>query len=144
MNRVIISSWNLLSRLASAGSPTHSTVKSITLGGLIQRKQRLRLWGKVRSEIFLNGFYATLRQAWHVARMGERRGEYSVLVEKLEERRPLGRTRRRWKVILKLIYKCDGDVVAYPGILFGRGGGVQQIQLGTEDSEKGDLGEVVP
>ena len=33
--------------------------------------------------------------------------------------------------------------VAYPGILFG-GGGVQQIQLRTEDREKGDLGAVAP
>jgi hypothetical protein len=32
--------------------------------------------------------------------------------------------------------------VAYPGILFG--GGVQQIQLRTEDRENGDLGAVAP
>ena len=32
-------------------------------------------------------------------------------------------------------------VLAYPGILFG-GGGVQQIQLRTEDRENGDLGAV--
>jgi len=33
--------------------------------------------------------------------------------------------------------------VPYPGILFG-GGGVQQIQLRTEDREYGDLGAVAP
>ena len=33
--------------------------------------------------------------------------------------------------------------VAYPEILFG-GGGVQQIQLRTEDRENGDLGAVAP
>jgi len=33
--------------------------------------------------------------------------------------------------------------VAYPGILFGRGG-FQQIQLRTEDRENGDLGAVAP
>jgi len=33
--------------------------------------------------------------------------------------------------------------VAYPGILFG-GRGVQEIQLRTEDREKGDLGAVAP
>ena len=33
--------------------------------------------------------------------------------------------------------------VAYPGILFW-GGGVQQIQLRTEDRENGDLGAVAP
>ena len=32
----------------------------------------------------------------HVARMGEERGVYRVLVGKPEERRPLGRPRRRW------------------------------------------------
>ena len=31
-----------------------------------------------------------------VARMGEERGVYRVLVEKPEGRRPLGRPRRRW------------------------------------------------
>ena len=30
--------------------------------------------------------------------------------------------------------------MAYPGILFREGGGVQQIQLRTEDRENGDLG----
>jgi len=33
--------------------------------------------------------------------------------------------------------------VAYPGILFG-GGGVQQIQLRTEERENRDLGVVAP
>ena len=32
----------------------------------------------------------------YVARMGEERGVYRVLVGKPEGRRPLGRTRRRW------------------------------------------------
>jgi hypothetical protein len=33
---------------------------------------------------------------WHVARMGEGRGVYRVLLGK-PERRPLGRPRRRWE-----------------------------------------------
>jgi len=37
-----------------------------------------------------------MRWAGHVARMGEERGLYRVLVEKPEGRRPLGRHRRRW------------------------------------------------
>ena len=37
-----------------------------------------------------------MRWAGHVARMGEDRGMYRVLVEKPEGRRPLGRPRRRW------------------------------------------------
>jgi hypothetical protein len=36
-----------------------------------------------------------LRWAGHVARMGEWRGVYRVLVVKPEEKRPLGRPRRR-------------------------------------------------
>jgi len=37
-----------------------------------------------------------MRWAGHVARMGEERGVYRVLVGKLEGRRPLGRPTRRW------------------------------------------------
>ena len=37
-----------------------------------------------------------LRWAEHVARMGEERGAYRVLVGKPEGKRPLGRPRRRW------------------------------------------------
>jgi hypothetical protein len=38
------------------------------------------------------------RMTWvgHVARMGEERGVYRVLVGKPEGKRPLGRPRRRW------------------------------------------------
>jgi len=46
------------------------------------------------------------------------------------------------------LYKISSCVgwksVAYPGILFGWGGGVQQIQLRTEDKENGDQGVVAP
>jgi hypothetical protein len=51
------------------------------------------------------------RLSWtrHVARMGERRGAYRVLVGKPEGRRPLGRPRRRWGIILKWIFeRLDG------------------------------------
>ena len=37
-----------------------------------------------------------MRKAGHVARMGEERGVYRVLVGKPGGRRPLGRPRRRW------------------------------------------------
>jgi len=43
-------------------------------------------------------------------------------------------------MLVNLLYNRP---VAYPGILFG-GGGVQQIQLRTEDRENGDLGTVAP
>jgi len=37
-----------------------------------------------------------MRWAGHVARMGEERGVYTVLLGKPEGRRPVGRPRRRW------------------------------------------------
>jgi len=49
-----------------------------------------------------------MRWAGHVARMRERRGVYRVLVGKPEGKRPLGKPRRRWGIILKWIFrKCD-------------------------------------
>ena len=42
-----------------------------------------------------------MRKAGHVARMGERRGVYRVLVGKPEGKRPLGRPRRRWEDNIK-------------------------------------------
>ena len=69
-------------------------------------------WGKLRNEE-LNDLYSSpnivrviklrrMRWAGHVARMGERRGVYSVLVRKPEEKKPLGRPRRRWKDNIKM------------------------------------------
>jgi len=37
-----------------------------------------------------------IRWAGHVAHMGEERGVYKVLVRKLEGKRPVGGSRRRW------------------------------------------------
>jgi len=59
----------------------------------------------------------------HVARMGEERGLYRVLVGKPEGKRPLGRPRRRWRIILRLIFR---DVRAWTGsswLRIGTGGG---------------------
>ena len=44
----------------------------------------------------------------HVARMGERRGAYRVLVKKPEVNRPLGRPRRRWEDNIKMDLKEVG------------------------------------
>ena len=44
-----------------------------------------------------------------------------------------------WELILE---EATDESVAYPEILFG--GGVQQVQLRTEDRESGDLGAVAP
>jgi hypothetical protein len=44
----------------------------------------------------------TMRWAGHVARMGEERNLYSVLVRKHKGKRPLGRPRRRWADGIKM------------------------------------------
>jgi hypothetical protein len=46
-------------------------------------------------------FIKSRRMRWvgHVARLGDRRVVYSVLVGKPKRRRPLGRPRRRWENI---------------------------------------------
>jgi hypothetical protein len=43
-----------------------------------------------------------MRWAGHVARIGEVRRVYNILVGRLEERRPLGRPRRRWEDNIKM------------------------------------------
>jgi hypothetical protein len=43
-----------------------------------------------------------MRWAGHVARMGEGRGVYRVLVGRLEGKRPLRRPRRRWEDNIKM------------------------------------------
>jgi hypothetical protein len=43
-----------------------------------------------------------MRWAGHVARVGERRGVYRVLVGKPEGKRPLGRPRHKWEDNIKM------------------------------------------
>jgi hypothetical protein len=43
-----------------------------------------------------------MRWAGHVARLGEGRGVYRVLVGRPEGKRPLGRPRRRWEDNIKM------------------------------------------
>ena len=43
-----------------------------------------------------------MRWAGHIARLGEGRGVYRVLVGKPEGKRPLGRPRRRWEDNIKM------------------------------------------
>jgi hypothetical protein len=57
----------------------------------------------------LNG--ERIRWAGHVARMGDVRGVYTVLVGKPEGKRPLGRPRRRWEDNIKMDLqevRCEG------------------------------------
>jgi len=64
-------------------------------------------WRKLHNEE-LNGIYSSpnivrvtksrrMRWAEHVARLGERKGVYRLLVGKPEGKRPFGRPRSRWK-----------------------------------------------
>jgi hypothetical protein len=53
-----------------------------------------------------------LRWAEHVARMGEGRGIYRVLVGRPESKRPLGRPRRRWENNIKMDLREIGIDVA--------------------------------
>ena len=49
-----------------------------------------------------------MRWAGHVARMGEERGVYKVLVGKPEGKRPLGRPRRRWVDNIRMVLQEVG------------------------------------
>jgi hypothetical protein len=59
-----------------------------------------------------------MRWAGHVARMGEGRNVYRVLVGKPEGKRPLGRPRRRWEDGIKMDLReigWEGGGVDSPG-----------------------------
>jgi len=49
-----------------------------------------------------------MRWTVHLARMGERRGVYRVLVEKPEDKKPLERPRRRWEDNIKIDFQEVG------------------------------------
>jgi hypothetical protein len=49
-----------------------------------------------------------MRWAGHVARMGEKRNAYRILVGKPEGTRPLGRPRRRWVDNIKMDLRAIG------------------------------------
>jgi hypothetical protein len=69
-------------------------------------------WRKLHNEEFHNLYSSPdiirqvksrrMRWAGHVARMGDERKVYKVLVEKPERKRPPGRPRRRWKDGIKM------------------------------------------
>jgi len=76
-----------------------------------KRNEGTREWRKLHN-VELNDLYSSpnifrvtksrrIRWAGHVARMGKKRGVYRVLVGKTEGKRPLGRPRRRWGIILR-------------------------------------------
>jgi hypothetical protein len=43
-----------------------------------------------------------MKWAWHVARIGEKRNAYGLLLGKPEGKRPVGRPRRRWLDNIKM------------------------------------------
>jgi hypothetical protein len=58
-----------------------------------------------------------LRWAGHVARMGEKRNVYRLLVGKSEGRRPLGKPRRRWRDNIKMdLLEIGLNVVDWIGL----------------------------
>jgi len=90
-------------------------------------------WRKLHNEE-LNDLYSSpnivrviksrrIKWAGHVARMGERRGVYRILVGKSEEKRPLGRPRCRWEDNIKMDLQEVGC------------GGLDWIEL-TEDRDR--------
>ena len=59
-----------------------------------------------------------------MAHMSEGRGVYRVLVGKPEGKRPLGRPRRRWWIILKWTFrKWEGVETGWSWLRIGTGGG---------------------
>jgi len=52
--------------------------------------------------------WRSMRWAWHVARLGERRGVCRVLVGIREGKRPLGKPKRRWEGNIKMDFKGIG------------------------------------
>jgi hypothetical protein len=54
---------------------------------------------KLRKRLYIKLIYLF---AGHVARMGEMRNAYRILVGKPEGKRPLGRPRRRWEDNIKM------------------------------------------
>jgi hypothetical protein len=66
-----------------------------------------------------------MRWAGHVARIGERRGVYSVLVGKPEGKNPLGRPRRRWEeyITMDLLEVGCGGMDRSSWLRRGTGGG---------------------
>jgi len=53
--------------------------------------------------------------------MGEGRGVYRVLVGKPQVERPLGRSRRRWELILRWIFR-KWDVGVWTGLMWVKAG----------------------
>jgi hypothetical protein len=71
------------------------------LYGVITQKTTLLIFTAVTTSA------RRMRWAGHVARMGDKRNAYRILVGKPEGRRPLGRPRCRWADNIKMDLKRD-------------------------------------
>jgi hypothetical protein len=71
-----------------------------------------------------------MRWSSHVARMGEERKVYTVLVGKAEGRRPLGRPRRRWEDGIRMDLREIGLGVwiGFDWLRTGTGGGLLRVR----------------
>jgi hypothetical protein len=77
----------------------------------LKRDEIIAGWRKLHNEELLNSYFSPniiriiksmrMRLAGHVARTGEKTNAYKMLVENPEEKRPLGRPRRRWEDDIK-------------------------------------------
>jgi hypothetical protein len=84
-------------------------------------------WRKLHNEELHNLYFSPsiiriiksrrMRWAGHVARMGERRNAYRLLVGKPEGKRPVGRPRRRWIDNIKMdLLEIGLNVVDFIGL----------------------------
>ena len=89
-----------------------------------KRDEVTREWRKLHNEE-LNDLYSSpnifrviklrrIRWAMHVARMGEKRSVYRILVWKPEGTRPLGRPKGGWDIVLRWIFR-KWDVGVWTG-----------------------------
>jgi len=81
--------------------------------GLLNFVTHLRLWAQRRSFVFLSSIMIVIKSSskrWrgHVARMGEMRNAFKIFFGIIEGKRPLGRTRRRWEVIIRMNFREIG------------------------------------
>jgi len=107
---VIITVRKEVVRMANSGilreGKFFTGLKCVSLCALIFGAVKLRNWRSLHNDE-LNDLYSSsnivrviksrrMRWGGYMARMGEERGLYRVLVGKAEGKRPLGRHRRRW------------------------------------------------
>ncbi|KAJ4427608.1 hypothetical protein ANN_25256 [Periplaneta americana] len=92
--------WNLDTNIASK-SEAYTNLRAGNETYLTNRRQILQI---------VRNYNRRLRWAGHVARMGESRNAYRVLVGRPEGKRPLGMPRRRWEDNIKMDLRevgCD-------------------------------------